>query len=68
LREPQLQFLIDPVRRRAVARSGHADGVSGRQRFAGIGLPDSVEPEPYCLKALNGHGEFAAQEDEFYAS
>jgi hypothetical protein len=24
-------------------------------------LPDSVEPGPYDLKALNGHGEFAAQ-------
>jgi hypothetical protein len=33
-----------------------------------IGLPDSVKPGPYYLEALNGHGEFAAQNDEFYAS
>jgi hypothetical protein len=30
-----------------------------------IGLPDAVKPGPYCLKALNGHGEFAAQNDGF---
>jgi hypothetical protein len=30
-----------------------------------IRLPDAVKPGPYYLKALNGHGEFAAQNDEF---
>jgi len=33
-----------------------------------IRLPDAVKPRPYYLKALNGHGEFAAQNDEFCAS
>ena len=31
-------------------------------------LPDSVKPGAYYLKALNGHGEFAAQSAEFYIS
>ena len=30
-----------------------------------IRLPDSVKPGHYYLKVLNGHGEFAAQNDEF---
>ena len=30
-----------------------------------IRLPDSVKPGMYCLKALNGHGEFAAQSIDF---
>ena len=30
-----------------------------------IRLPDSVKPGTYCLKALNGHGEFAAQSIDF---
>jgi hypothetical protein len=33
-----------------------------------IRLPDSVKPGAYCLKALNGHGEDAAQSVEFYLS
>jgi hypothetical protein len=33
-----------------------------------IRLPDSVKPGPDYLKALNGHGEFAAQNNEFYVS
>jgi hypothetical protein len=28
-------------------------------------LPDSVKPGIYCLKALNGHGEYAAQRVDF---
>jgi hypothetical protein len=32
-----------------------------------IRLPDSVKPGAY-LKALNGHGEFAAQSVEFFVS
>ena len=28
-------------------------------------LPDSVKPGTYCLKALNGHGEYAAQTVDF---
>ena len=28
-------------------------------------LPDSVKPGTYCLKALNGHGEYAAQSVDF---
>jgi hypothetical protein len=31
-------------------------------------LPDSVEPGTYCLKALNGHGEYAAQSVDFHVS
>ena len=31
-----------------------------------IRLPDSVKPGAYYLKALNGHGELAAQSGEFY--
>jgi hypothetical protein len=31
-----------------------------------IRLPDSVEPGAYFLKALNAHGEYAAQSVEFY--
>ena len=31
-----------------------------------IRLPDSVKPGVYFLKALNGHGEYAAQSVEFY--
>ena len=30
-----------------------------------IRLPDSVKPGTYYLKALNGHGEYAAQSAEF---
>jgi hypothetical protein len=30
-----------------------------------IRLPDSVKPGTYYLKALNGHGEFAAQSVDF---
>ena len=30
-----------------------------------IRLPDSVKPGAYYLKALNGHGEFAAQSIDF---
>ena len=33
-----------------------------------IRLPDSVKPGNYYLKALNGHGEHAAQSVEFYVS
>jgi hypothetical protein len=31
-----------------------------------IRLPETVKPGAYYLKALNGHGEFAAQSVEFY--
>jgi hypothetical protein len=31
-----------------------------------IRLPESVKPGTYYLKALNGHGEFAAQSVDFY--
>jgi hypothetical protein len=31
-----------------------------------IRLPDSVKSGAYYLKALNGHGELAAQSGEFY--
>jgi len=30
-----------------------------------IRLPDSVKPGTYFLRALNGHGEYAAQSAEF---
>jgi hypothetical protein len=33
-----------------------------------IKLPDSVKPGAYFLKALNGHGEDAAQSVEFQVS
>jgi len=33
-----------------------------------IRLPDSVKPGAYYLKALNGHGEYAAQSIEFYVN
>jgi hypothetical protein len=33
-----------------------------------IRLPDSVKGGAYYLKALNGHGDFAAQSVEFYVS
>ena len=33
-----------------------------------IGLPDSVKPGAYYLKALNGRGEYAAQSVEFNVS
>jgi hypothetical protein len=33
-----------------------------------IRLPDAVKPGPYYLKVLNGHGEFAAQNNAFYVS
>jgi hypothetical protein len=33
-----------------------------------IKLPDTVQPGAYCLKALNGHGEHAAQSVEFNIS
>ena len=31
-----------------------------------IRVPDAVKPGTYYLKALNGHGEHAAQSVEFY--
>jgi hypothetical protein len=31
-----------------------------------IRLPDAVKPGAYYLKALNGHGEYAAQSGEFH--
>jgi hypothetical protein len=31
-----------------------------------IGLPDTVKPGAYFLKALNAHGDYAAQSVEFY--
>jgi hypothetical protein len=33
-----------------------------------IRLPASIEPGTYYLKALNGHGEDAAQSAEFFVS
>jgi hypothetical protein len=33
-----------------------------------IRVPDTVKPGAYYLKALNGHGEHAAQSAEFYIS
>jgi len=33
-----------------------------------IRLPDAVKPGDYFLKALNGHGEFAAQSVEFFVN
>ncbi len=33
-----------------------------------IRLPDSVKSGAYYLKALNGHGDLAAQSVEFYVS
>ena len=33
-----------------------------------IRLPDSVKPGTYYLRALNGHGEFAAQSVDFEVS
>jgi hypothetical protein len=33
-----------------------------------IRLPDSVKSGDYYLKALNGHGEAAAQSNEFYVT
>jgi hypothetical protein len=33
-----------------------------------ISLPPSVKPGDYFLKALNGHGDFAAQSVEFHVS
>ncbi len=33
-----------------------------------IRLPDSVKPGAYFLKALNGHGDYAAQSVEFYVN
>jgi len=33
-----------------------------------IRLPDSVKPGDYFLKALNAHGEYAAQSVEFYVN
>ena len=33
-----------------------------------IRLPDSVKSGAYYLKALNGHGDYAAQSVEFYVS
>ncbi|MGH6703117.1 MAG: hypothetical protein ACREC2_09120 [Bradyrhizobium sp.] len=33
-----------------------------------IRLPDSVKSGAYYLKALNGHGEAAAQSTEFYVT
>jgi hypothetical protein len=31
-----------------------------------IRLPETVKPGAYYLKALNGHGDYAAQSVEFY--
>ncbi len=33
-----------------------------------IRLPEFVKPGTYFLKALNGHGDYAAQSVEFYVS
>jgi hypothetical protein len=33
-----------------------------------IRVPDTVKPGVYFLRALNGHGEYAAQSVEFYIS
>jgi hypothetical protein len=33
-----------------------------------IRLPDAVKPGAYYLKALNAHGDYAAQSVEFYVS
>jgi hypothetical protein len=33
-----------------------------------IRLPDSVKPGTYFLKALNAHGDYAAQSVEFYVN
>jgi hypothetical protein len=33
-----------------------------------IRLPESVKPGTYFLKALNGHGDYAAQSVGFYVS
>ena len=33
-----------------------------------IRLPESIKPGAYFLKALNGHGQHAAQSVEFYVS
>jgi hypothetical protein len=33
-----------------------------------IRLPDSIKPGVYCLKALNAHGEYAAQSVDFHVS
>lgn len=33
-----------------------------------IRLPDAVKPGTYYLKALNGHGEYAAESAAFYIS
>ena len=33
-----------------------------------IRLPESFKPGAYYLKALNGHGEYAAQSIEFYVN
>ena len=48
--------LPDPV----VTISSPAPNGSVRMR-----LPDSVKPGTYYLKALNGHGEYAAQSVDF---
>jgi hypothetical protein len=50
------QQLADPV----TTISSRAPNGSLRIR-----LPDSVKPGTYYLKALNGHGEFAAQSVDF---
>jgi hypothetical protein len=50
------QQLADPV----TTISSRAPNGSLRIR-----LPDSVKPGTYYLKALNGHGEFAAQSIDF---
>jgi hypothetical protein len=33
-----------------------------------IRLPDAVKPGAYYLRALNGHGQHAAESGEFYVS
>jgi hypothetical protein len=50
------QQLADPV------KTVSSPAPSGSLR---IRLPDSVKPGTYYLKALNGHGEFAAQSVDF---
>jgi hypothetical protein len=51
------QQLLDPV----VTISSPAPNGSLRIR-----LPETVKPGAYYLKALNGHGDYAAQSVEFY--
>ncbi len=36
--------------------------------FLRIRLPEAFKSGAYCLRALNGHGQFAAQSVEFYVN